>query len=324
MTLIFLLSLLFSLTTTNLALATPNTLKNYLAGQNVDRKWLQQNLVASQLPLGTLRSLETYELRLLRNTLYALQGARFRSPALRRFFSKQSWYKGYVASRKVKLPTKAKRQLKEFLKAEQIRKHFGALLGSWPTSVRSRGAKTSCLLFPHYAVYQSTRWVVVQPRKRGCQTRRKARLKRRRTSAAEGPSFYGLLGHFLVLRSIGASDLQTIELVDLRTQKTRLKRVDIPGYASFSFDPKRKLFVFDQELRFPKACQRKGQSYAARERTCWPLLQTQHPILKSLAAPQCSCKGGLGPGIVVKYTLSLRKPGQAPKMTQALTCGCSS
>ncbi|MBU47789.1 MAG: hypothetical protein CL920_03755 [Deltaproteobacteria bacterium] len=95
-----------------------NTLETTLSLQPLDKKWLH--------------TLRRQDLRLLRNTLFALQGGRFRSEDLQQFFKKQSWYKSNKRAVHITLTGTAKANLKTLLTFEAT-----ALQGSLFHSIAS-------------------------------------------------------------------------------------------------------------------------------------------------------------------------------------------
>jgi hypothetical protein len=72
-------------------------------GQKTSRVILRQAILELPLNSGVLGGLGAPGLRKLRNTAYALEGARFKSRDLQSFFRKQDWYRPNKAASQVKL-----------------------------------------------------------------------------------------------------------------------------------------------------------------------------------------------------------------------------
>ncbi len=92
----------------------PSLLRTFLSGKPVAKFRLRAVLINREIKQEWLDGLSKQEIRLLKNAVFALYGARFQSADLQIFFKKQSWYRPLRPSKKVRLSSKAKKNIKIF------------------------------------------------------------------------------------------------------------------------------------------------------------------------------------------------------------------
>jgi len=309
-----------------LAAKKQDALHAFTRGKKVPVATLQKRLLKQALPSSVLKSLWSYHARILRNTIFALKGARFNDPHLRKFFSAKPWYKGTKSAAKVQLSAAAKQNVKRLLMVESLLKHLGQWRGTWPKAISKRGSRV-CLTFPSAVVVQTNKRVVVmKPGKRGCRVQSKrsiARIKRPLSDAGTA-KLRGYFKGLVLLHGTGSSDYQWVWLYHTGQKKHVFKREWLAPTATLSFDARHQLFVLDEGIKFPKSCQKKAKTYDAKEKACWPSIQKRHPKLKGVKRPKCKCRGGLGPFVIGEFALPLNKPGGKLTATGKIRCGCAS
>lgn len=97
----------------------PLALRDLLSEQPTDAISLQKILLKHPIHPTWPNRLAPLDARRLRNAIFALQGARFRSPDLQQFFSKQPWYRPSRLSIAVTLSSIARSNLQALHLAEQ-------------------------------------------------------------------------------------------------------------------------------------------------------------------------------------------------------------
>jgi len=97
----------------------PDVLRDLLSEQPTDASKLQTILLQHPLHPTWPARLAPLDTRRLRNTLFALEGARFRSPDLQQFFSKQPWYRPFRSTNAISLSPTARHNLQALVLAEQ-------------------------------------------------------------------------------------------------------------------------------------------------------------------------------------------------------------
>lgn len=97
----------------------PVALRDLLSEQPADALSLQKILLKDPIHPTWPNRLDPLDARRLRNAIFALQGARFRSPDLQQFFSKQPWYRPFRLTASIHLSSTARSNLQALHLAEQ-------------------------------------------------------------------------------------------------------------------------------------------------------------------------------------------------------------
>lgn len=306
-----------------------NFLYYYTRGKKTNAKGkLQKLLSKNKLKQKIIRRISGYMGRFVRNTIFALKGAKFRSADLRKFFAKQKWYKGKVSASKISLNANEKYNVKKILMASAINSAMSSFDSVWPRDAYFLGPKqdartrTICMRYATHDILRTKSHFIVQKTAKTC--RLKASLRVFRVAKKEF-NFGGFASGHLMLRRFGSSDMIDLRIYHVASKKVVFHRNEMSASAAPAFDGKGN-FTYSGGVKFPKSCG--SASYGSDSKynkwlkACWPKLQKLHSGLKGQSAPKCKCRG-LSPGLLVKQVLPLNNLVGPPQLGK-VTCSCSS
>ncbi len=321
------------------AQTTSSLLRRLVSGYSVPKSKLYRVLWKVPLTEKDLQYQSHETTRYLRNALFALQGARFVSPELRKLFGKQRWYRPYRSTRQIRLSRTARRNLLLLRKVEArlIAKRkaelMGMLWGDKPLAVVLYGPRT-CLRYAAYQVVQTENAIRMARSHPGNPCRIRSRnvvltLSRERNFEMKG-EFRGLSGSFAFFWGLGSSDMQDLLVVSLRTQKKLFHRKQMNPVANIRFSSKTQRLSFFQDVELHPSCKMKSGKVGdmplltLQLPECWKAMVKKHSYLKGMKAPVCRCGGGLGPYLTARFAWSPKAPKAKPVFVGKLKCGCSS
>ena len=306
------------------------TLRLFLAGQSVSKTALTRILWQQPLTPRLLRHKTYLEIRFLRNALYAVKQARFRSPDLQAFYSKQRWYNPRRSAGAIRLSPQARRNVKLLWTLQAAAKQ------RWLKQVKKRqfGKKPMvavsggllCFGYLHYRVVQSYNSIGIAHQKTGAPcTLKPQKIVLRKNRSRWGFQFRGIIGHFAFLSRIGGSDYIDFRVLNLKTGKLAYKKDSLNPLSNVTWDDKNSRLLLNLDIRVPKRCGNPLKaSFNKSLRTCWPFLQKKHPSLQKTQPPVCRCPPGLGRYVIVQHELALKNSFSTPVMLKKAGCGCSS
>lgn len=337
--LVALASVLFMMPVAVQAQTTSSLLRLLVSGSRVPRAKLYRALWNVPLTQKDLQYQSYETTRYLRNAIFALKGARFVSPELRKLFGKQRWYRPYRSTRQIRLSRTARRNLLLLRKVEArlIAKRKAELMrtlwGEKPLAVLIYGPRT-CLRYATYQVVQTENAIRIARSHPGNPCRIRSRnvvltLSRERNFEMKG-EFRGLSGSFAFLWGLGSSDMQDLLVVSLRTKKKLFHRKQMNPIANIRFSSKTQRLSFFQDVKLHSSCKMKPGKVGDMPLLtlqlpgCWKAMVKKHPYLKGMKAPVCRCGGGLGPYLTARFAWSPKAPKAKPVFVGKLKCGCSS
>ncbi|TNE50802.1 MAG: YARHG domain-containing protein [Deltaproteobacteria bacterium] len=321
------------------AQTTSSLLRRVVSGSRVSKAKLYRVLWKVPLTKKDLQYHSHETTRYLRNAIFALQGARFVSPELRKLFGKQRWYRPYRSTRQIRLSRTARRNLLLLRKVEArlIAKRKAELMqtlwGEKPLAVVLYGPRT-CLRYAAYQVVQTENAIRIARSHPGNPCRIRSRnvvltLSRERNFEMKG-EFRGLSGSSAFFWGLGSSDMQDLLVISLRTQKKLFHRKQMNPVANIRFSAKTQRLSFFQDVKRHPSCKMKSEKVggmlllALQLPGCWKAMVQKHSYLKGMKAPVCRCSGGLGPYLTARFAWSPKAPKAKPVFVGKLKCGCSS
>ncbi|MBK05895.1 MAG: hypothetical protein CL932_14075 [Deltaproteobacteria bacterium] len=300
------------------------SIRLFLVGVKVSKADLRRALWNKPIPEKYIKWRSYLELRRLRNAIFAIKGARFRSIDLRDFYKKQSWYRPFRSASKVRMNSISKSNMRLILsfekaaKAKQLKEMKTKTWGG-VTAVDLIGA-SACYDFGAYRVVVEPDGITAAYKGQGgpCDLSIQKKIYK---YDGKDMRFRGIVKDVIFLSRDMGSDYQDLKGVSLLNKKVAFKQRSLPPNANLTYTGGKLLFFSSPKM--PKSCSTKD--YTKLEQTlkaCWPDVQKKFPIFKNTPFPGCNCRG-LGPYISAQYSWDPKQPNTTT-LTGKVTCGCSS